>query len=170
MHWEKGVCCSPLSINSSVRPHNSLQSISPRPHPPLPLHLHCCVYCSLNCEPQAWTETMSNPSFQTGPSGWPDWPPGGWATHFWGTTDCHHRDRELEGTLRLHEFLREAEDLQGWLASQKQAAKGGESLGEDPEHALVRRGPGSRRVPWGRAYGVGKLALAGRRKKVAAER
>ena len=31
-----------------------------------------------------------------------------------------HRDRELEGTLKLHEFMREAEDLQGWLASQKQ--------------------------------------------------
>ncbi|XP_030670113.1 spectrin beta chain, non-erythrocytic 5 isoform X2 [Nomascus leucogenys] len=46
------------------------------------------------------------------------------------------RDRELEGTLRLHEFLRETEDLQSWLARQKQEAKGGESLGEDPEHAL----------------------------------
>ncbi|XP_032107131.1 spectrin beta chain, non-erythrocytic 5 [Sapajus apella] len=46
------------------------------------------------------------------------------------------RDRELEGTLKLHEFLREAKDLQSWLASQKQAAKGGESLGEDLEHTL----------------------------------
>uniref|UniRef100_A0A2K5EHS7 Spectrin beta, non-erythrocytic 5 n=1 Tax=Aotus nancymaae TaxID=37293 RepID=A0A2K5EHS7_AOTNA len=46
------------------------------------------------------------------------------------------RDRELEGTLKLHEFLREAKDLQSWLTSQKQAAKGGESLGEDPEHIL----------------------------------
>uniref|UniRef100_A0A2I3GSR9 Spectrin beta, non-erythrocytic 5 n=1 Tax=Nomascus leucogenys TaxID=61853 RepID=A0A2I3GSR9_NOMLE len=67
--------------------------------------------------------------FQIGPSG-------GWATHFCGTTGRHHRDRELEGTLRLHEFLRETEDLQSWLARQKQEAKGGESLGEDPEHAL----------------------------------
>ncbi|XP_078189296.1 spectrin beta chain, non-erythrocytic 5 [Callithrix jacchus] len=49
------------------------------------------------------------------------------------------RGRELEGTLKLHEFLREAKDLQNWLASQKQAAKGGESLGEDPEHTLVPR-------------------------------
>lgn len=79
---------------------------------------------------------------------------------------CHHRDRELEGALKLHEFLRETEDLQSWLARQKQAAKGGESLGEDPEHTLVRRGPGSRRVSWGRACGVGKLALVGRREKV----
>ncbi|KAL4696038.1 hypothetical protein H8957_001690 [Semnopithecus entellus] len=46
------------------------------------------------------------------------------------------RDRELEGALKLHEFLRETEDLQSWLARQKQAAKGGESLGEDPEHTL----------------------------------
>ncbi|EHH63003.1 hypothetical protein EGM_15887 [Macaca fascicularis] len=46
------------------------------------------------------------------------------------------RDRELEGALKLHEFLRETEDLQSWLARQKQVAKGGESLGEDPEHTL----------------------------------
>ncbi|XP_031791592.1 spectrin beta chain, non-erythrocytic 5 [Piliocolobus tephrosceles] len=46
------------------------------------------------------------------------------------------RDRELEGALKLHEFLRETEDLQSWLARQKQAAKGGESPGEDPEHTL----------------------------------
>lgn len=53
-----------------------------------------------------------------------------------------HRDRELEGTLKLHEFMREAEDLQGWLASQKQVAGRGESLGEDYEDVLVRRGWG----------------------------
>ena len=53
-----------------------------------------------------------------------------------------HRDRELEGTLKLHEFMREAEDLQSWLASQKQVAGGGESLGEDYEDVLVRRGWG----------------------------
>ncbi|KAI4540410.1 hypothetical protein MG293_009451 [Ovis ammon polii] len=46
------------------------------------------------------------------------------------------RDRELEGTLKLHEFMREAEDLQSWLASQKQVAGGGESLGEDYEDVL----------------------------------
>ncbi|XP_061286842.1 spectrin beta chain, non-erythrocytic 5 isoform X2 [Bos javanicus] len=46
------------------------------------------------------------------------------------------RDRELEGTLKLHEFMREAEDLQGWLASQKQVAGRGESLGEDYEDVL----------------------------------
>ncbi|CAN0540377.1 unnamed protein product [Rangifer tarandus platyrhynchus] len=46
------------------------------------------------------------------------------------------RDRELEGTLKLHEFMREAENLQGWLASQKQVAGGGESLGEDYEDVL----------------------------------
>uniref|UniRef100_A0A8C4M5V2 Spectrin beta, non-erythrocytic 5 n=1 Tax=Equus asinus TaxID=9793 RepID=A0A8C4M5V2_EQUAS len=44
-------------------------------------------------------------------------------------------DRELEGTLKLHEFLREAEELQSWLASQKQTARG-ESLGEDHEQVL----------------------------------
>ena len=48
-----------------------------------------------------------------------------------------HRDRELEGALKLHELMREAEDLQGWLASQKQVAGGGESLGEDYEDVLV---------------------------------
>ena len=53
-----------------------------------------------------------------------------------------HRDRELEGTLKLHEFMREAQDLQGWLASQKQVAGRGESLGEDYEDILVRRGWG----------------------------
>uniref|UniRef100_A0A8C6D7R2 Spectrin beta, non-erythrocytic 5 n=1 Tax=Moschus moschiferus TaxID=68415 RepID=A0A8C6D7R2_MOSMO len=46
------------------------------------------------------------------------------------------RARELEGTLKLHEFMREAEDLQCWLASQKQVAGGGESLGEDYEDVL----------------------------------
>ncbi|XP_069348326.1 spectrin beta chain, non-erythrocytic 5 [Eulemur rufifrons] len=46
------------------------------------------------------------------------------------------RDRELKRTLKLHEFMREAEDLQSWLASQAQAAKGAEDLGEDPEHVL----------------------------------
>lgn len=69
--------CLPLSINSSVRPHNSLLSISPCPHPPLPLHSPCWVYYCLNHELQAWTETMSNPILQIGPSGWPGWPPGG---------------------------------------------------------------------------------------------
>ncbi|XP_055291885.1 spectrin beta chain, non-erythrocytic 5 [Moschus berezovskii] len=46
------------------------------------------------------------------------------------------RAQELEGTLKLHEFMREAEDLQCWLASQKQVAGGGESLGEDYEDVL----------------------------------
>nr|KAF6487643.1 spectrin beta, non-erythrocytic 5 [Rousettus aegyptiacus] len=46
------------------------------------------------------------------------------------------RDRELEGTLKLHEFMREAEELQSWLACQTEAARGGESLGEDHEHVL----------------------------------
>lgn len=53
---------------------------------------------------------------------------------------CPHRGRELEGTLKLHEFMGEAEELQSWLAGQSQAARGGESLGEDHEHVLVRRG------------------------------
>ncbi|XP_045863809.1 spectrin beta chain, non-erythrocytic 5 [Meles meles] len=46
------------------------------------------------------------------------------------------RGRELEGTLKLHEFMGEAEELRTWLASQKQAAGLGESLGEDHEHIL----------------------------------
>ncbi|XP_053451516.1 spectrin beta chain, non-erythrocytic 5 [Nycticebus coucang] len=46
------------------------------------------------------------------------------------------RDQELKGTLKLHEFMREAEDLQRWLASQKQAVKGAESLGDDHGHIL----------------------------------
>uniref|UniRef100_A0A4X1V167 Calponin-homology (CH) domain-containing protein n=1 Tax=Sus scrofa TaxID=9823 RepID=A0A4X1V167_PIG len=49
------------------------------------------------------------------------------------------RNRELEGTLKLHEFMREAEALQGWLSSQKEEARGGESLGEDYEHVLSVR-------------------------------
>uniref|UniRef100_A0A286XUZ7 Spectrin beta, non-erythrocytic 5 n=1 Tax=Cavia porcellus TaxID=10141 RepID=A0A286XUZ7_CAVPO len=44
--------------------------------------------------------------------------------------------RQLEGTQRLHKFMREAEDLQSWLASQKWAATRGECLGEDYEHVL----------------------------------
>ncbi|ELW48130.1 Spectrin beta chain, brain 4 [Tupaia chinensis] len=46
------------------------------------------------------------------------------------------RDQELKGTLKLHEFTRESEDLQSWLATQKQMAAGGESPGEDYEHVL----------------------------------
>ncbi|KAM5340248.1 LOW QUALITY PROTEIN: spectrin beta chain, non-erythrocytic 5 [Glossophaga mutica] len=46
------------------------------------------------------------------------------------------RDRELEGTLRLHEFTVEAEELQDWLAGQTQVARGGEGLGEDHERVL----------------------------------
>ncbi|XP_076785650.1 spectrin beta chain, non-erythrocytic 5 isoform X3 [Arvicanthis niloticus] len=46
------------------------------------------------------------------------------------------RGQELEGTLRLHEFMREAEDLQSWLPSKKQVARGGDSFGEDHEHVL----------------------------------
>uniref|UniRef100_A0A8C2VDR6 Uncharacterized protein n=1 Tax=Chinchilla lanigera TaxID=34839 RepID=A0A8C2VDR6_CHILA len=46
------------------------------------------------------------------------------------------RGRQLEGTLRLHEFMREAEDLQSWLTSQKWAATRGDCLGEDYEHVL----------------------------------
>ncbi|XP_040602017.1 LOW QUALITY PROTEIN: spectrin beta chain, non-erythrocytic 5 [Mesocricetus auratus] len=46
------------------------------------------------------------------------------------------RGQELEGTLKLHEFMREAEDLQSWLASWKQVARGGDDFGEDHEHVL----------------------------------
>uniref|UniRef100_G1MDF6 Spectrin beta, non-erythrocytic 5 n=1 Tax=Ailuropoda melanoleuca TaxID=9646 RepID=G1MDF6_AILME len=46
------------------------------------------------------------------------------------------RGRELEGTLKLHEFLGEAEALQSWLATQKQAARPAEDLGEDHAHVL----------------------------------
>lgn len=59
-----------------------------------------------------------------------------------GTTGCPYRGRELEGTLKLHEFMGEAEELWSWLASQKQVAREGESLGEDHEHVLVRERPG----------------------------
>ena len=54
----------------------------------------------------------------------------------------------------MHEFMREAEDLQGRPASQKQAVRGGESLGEDCQDALVRRGRAGRK-PRGRALGAG---------------
>ncbi|XP_057162138.1 LOW QUALITY PROTEIN: spectrin beta chain, non-erythrocytic 5 [Ursus arctos] len=46
------------------------------------------------------------------------------------------RGQELEGTLKLHEFLGEAEVLRSWLASQKQAAGPAEGLGEDHAHVL----------------------------------
>ncbi|XP_029391606.1 LOW QUALITY PROTEIN: spectrin beta chain, non-erythrocytic 5 [Mus pahari] len=46
------------------------------------------------------------------------------------------RGQELEGTLRLHEFMREAEDLQVWLATRKQVARGGDNFGEDHERVL----------------------------------
>ncbi|CAK7301658.1 Spectrin beta chain, non-erythrocytic 5 [Vulpes lagopus] len=49
------------------------------------------------------------------------------------------RGCELEGTLKLHEFMGEAEELQCWLASQKQAARPEQSLGEDHEHILHLR-------------------------------
>lgn len=73
--------------------------------------------------------------------------PARWATSFCRTVGSPHRDRELAGTLTLHEFTREAEELQGWLESQKQVARGGESLGEDHEHILVSRGLGKAGVP-----------------------
>lgn len=72
----------------------------------------------------------------------------------WGTVGCPHRDRELEGTLKLHEFLREAEELQSWLASQKQTARG-ESLGEDHEQVLVRKGLGQGGTPEAEPWGEG---------------
>ncbi|XP_038962424.1 spectrin beta chain, non-erythrocytic 5 isoform X3 [Rattus norvegicus] len=46
------------------------------------------------------------------------------------------RGQELEGTLRLHEFMREAEDLQSWLDSRKQVVRGEHGFGEDHEHVL----------------------------------
>ncbi|XP_077736870.1 spectrin beta chain, non-erythrocytic 5 [Canis aureus] len=49
------------------------------------------------------------------------------------------RGCELEGTLKLHEFMGEAEELRCWLASQKQAARPEQSLGEDHEHILHLR-------------------------------
>ncbi|XP_072594223.1 spectrin beta chain, non-erythrocytic 5 [Vulpes vulpes] len=49
------------------------------------------------------------------------------------------RGCELEGTLKLHEFMGEAEELQCWLASQKQATRPEQSLGEDHEHILHLR-------------------------------
>lgn len=69
-----------------------------------------------------------------------------WAANFREPWAIPHRDQELEGTLKLHEFMRRLRTrLQNWLASQKQVAGGGESLGEDYEDVLVRRG-------WGRAW------------------
>ncbi|XP_073733567.1 spectrin beta chain, non-erythrocytic 5 [Callorhinus ursinus] len=49
------------------------------------------------------------------------------------------RGRELEGTLKLHEFMGEAEELRSWLASQKPVAGPAESLGEDHAHILHLR-------------------------------
>ncbi|XP_006883283.1 PREDICTED: spectrin beta chain, non-erythrocytic 5 [Elephantulus edwardii] len=44
------------------------------------------------------------------------------------------RDQELERTMRRHEFMREAEELQNWLAGQQHVARTEESPGEDYEH------------------------------------
>ncbi|XP_027725997.1 spectrin beta chain, non-erythrocytic 5 [Vombatus ursinus] len=49
------------------------------------------------------------------------------------------RGRRLEEELRLHEFIQEAEELQGWLARQKQVASGEEEPGEDYTHVLHLR-------------------------------
>ncbi|CAH6788033.1 Sptbn5 [Phodopus roborovskii] len=46
------------------------------------------------------------------------------------------RGQEMEGTLKLHEYMTEAEDLRRQLASWKQVARGGDSFGEDHEHVL----------------------------------
>lgn len=40
--------------------------------------------------------------------------------------------------------MREAEDLQRWLAIWKQVASGGDNFGEDYEHVLVREDTGGR--------------------------
>uniref|UniRef100_F6UP19 Spectrin beta, non-erythrocytic 5 n=1 Tax=Ornithorhynchus anatinus TaxID=9258 RepID=F6UP19_ORNAN len=49
------------------------------------------------------------------------------------------RGRRLEWTLKAHEFIREAEELQDWLRGQRQAVGGGEDFGEDYEHVLHLR-------------------------------
>lgn len=46
------------------------------------------------------------------------------------------RGKKLDETLVLHEFLREYEDLQDWMAQQKQAASS-EDYGNNYEHVLV---------------------------------
>ncbi|XP_044521048.1 spectrin beta chain, non-erythrocytic 5 [Gracilinanus agilis] len=49
------------------------------------------------------------------------------------------RGRRLEEALRLHEFIQEAEELQGWLARQKQVVSREEDPGEDYTHVLHLR-------------------------------
>ncbi|KAM9061272.1 LOW QUALITY PROTEIN: spectrin beta chain, non-erythrocytic 5 [Sarcophilus harrisii] len=49
------------------------------------------------------------------------------------------RGRRLEEELRLHEFTQEAQELRGWLASQKQAARREEDPGEDFARVLHLR-------------------------------
>ncbi|XP_043836496.1 spectrin beta chain, non-erythrocytic 5 [Dromiciops gliroides] len=49
------------------------------------------------------------------------------------------RGRRLEEELRLHEFIQEAEELQDWLARQKQVACSEEDPGEDYTHVLHLR-------------------------------
>ncbi|NWW71973.1 SPTN5 protein, partial [Climacteris rufus] len=48
------------------------------------------------------------------------------------------RGKKLDETLVLHEFLREYEDLDGWITQQKQAASS-EDYGNDYEHVLQLR-------------------------------
>ncbi|XP_072479324.1 spectrin beta chain, non-erythrocytic 5 [Notamacropus eugenii] len=49
------------------------------------------------------------------------------------------RGHRLEEELRLHEFIQEAEELQDWLARQKQVASSEEDPGEDYAHVLHLR-------------------------------
>ncbi|XP_078007768.1 LOW QUALITY PROTEIN: spectrin beta chain, non-erythrocytic 5 [Phascolarctos cinereus] len=49
------------------------------------------------------------------------------------------RGHRLEEELRLHEFIQEAEELQGWLARQKQVASGEDDPGEDYTRVLHLR-------------------------------
>ncbi|XP_039179841.1 spectrin beta chain, non-erythrocytic 5 isoform X3 [Crotalus tigris] len=46
------------------------------------------------------------------------------------------RGKRLEETLELHDFLRECEDLEGWINEQKQVASS-EDYGADYDHVLV---------------------------------
>lgn len=150
-------CHSPPSIKSATRPAG--QELSPLPpapssrffpaYAPAALHWPSRLYFSPNPEPQACTET-TNKLLQVPPFRWASCPQGSVQV---GTTGCPPRGRELEGTLQLHEFMGEAEELQSWLASQKLEAGPAESLGEDHAHILVRRA-GAGRTPSGARLGA----------------
>lgn len=121
---------------AGTRALDSQLSISCQPPPPPPPSPTLAFLCPLP-KSKAWAKITNNPILQHPLPRVPR-ETSRQTANIWGTPGCHHRGRELDGTLRLHEFTREAEDLQRWLASWKLVVRGGDHFGEDHERVLVR--------------------------------